>query len=125
MKRGFLQAQADPTAKSLKPGRAVSTASATSGRTVHLVDKVKSAAENSKITQSTESHLISVKDDRTIVIQEKPLILQSDKYNPTSPYFGYLPPCSKEPEMVLVDNDIANIRAAAKWPSGSQRQMYT
>lgn len=53
--------------------------------------------------------------DKTRIVQEKPLILQSDKHNPRSSYFGYFPPNSKEPELVLIDNDLNKIRNAANW----------
>ena len=74
-----------------------------------------SAVESFKINYLVENLQISVKDDKTMIVQENPLILQFDKYDPSSPYFGYFPLGSKEPEMVLVHNDLDKIKAAAKW----------
>jgi hypothetical protein len=55
-------------------------------------------------------------DDRTSLVQKDPLILLSDQIQPKSPYFGFFPPGSDSPELVLIDHSLDFIKDAAQWP---------
>jgi hypothetical protein len=54
--------------------------------------------------------------DVTALVKKDPLIMGSDyRWLPT-PYFGFFPPCSQAPEMVIIDHCVEFIRKAASWP---------
>jgi hypothetical protein len=62
--------------------------------------------------------LITARSDRSGKIQSNPLILIADQLFPSalglSPYFGYFPPNSSAPELVLIDHSLEFIKAAAR-----------
>lgn len=62
-----------------------------------------------------EKPLITVKRDQTVIWQERPLILLSDLRINKAPFFGYFPPNSPKPEMVIIDQYIQTIVRAASW----------
>ena len=72
---------------------------------------------NGVASKTGSSPIVAVYDDRTVVIQKNPLIVRSDKNNPRSPYFGYFPPGSTEPELVFVHHELNVVKAATNWPT--------
>lgn len=52
----------------------------------------------------------------TRIVQEPPLIIDSDTRNNVGPYIGVFPPASASPSTVFVENNLNKIAQAASWP---------
>lgn len=76
------------------------------------------------VRQPPQDNPISVWNDTTATVQISPLILLSDTL-PQSTYFGYFPPGSSKPEMVLIHNDLEKVKAAANWPVWKRKGSIT
>ena len=118
MKRGFFNSSA--------PGKGVTRTMVTHEP---LPPSIRLASEpisigHTSITKSTSSSrqepLIKPKDDQTIVEEISPLILHADSRIDGAPYFGYFPSNSKEPEMVIITQDLQKIEKAAAWKIWSE-----
>lgn len=55
----------------------------------------------------------------TRIVQESPLIVDSDTRNNVGPYIGVFPPSSASPSTVFVDNNLSKIAQTASWPCWS------
>lgn len=84
---------------------------------ISLASKAQTCNINTLTLNSanTDEPLIKVKDDQTVTWEESPLILLADSRIEDSPYFGYFPPNSRTPEMVIIHQDLESIEQAANW----------
>lgn len=114
MRRGFLLV---PSAerKTTRPAADRTAVVASIDKKSKVTQDASSRCKPVTKDQLSKSKPISINYDTTIVIQDNPLILLSNNI-PGSPYFGYFPPGSAEPELVLVHNGLETVKRAANWP---------
>lgn len=118
MKRGFFNSSAAGKSSS----KATSThrplpASICLASTAALLSNSAPKEEEDLQYEQTLIHVIA---DYTIVEELSPLILLADHRMDASPYFGYFPPKSEEPEMVIICQDMETLEEIAAWKIWSE-----
>lgn len=107
MKRGFFSSNPQDKRTSITHGPSRNPSSTSIALSNNADNEVKHV--------DNEEPLIKSKHEYTVIEEENPLILLADHRIDDAPYFGYFPPNSAIPEMVIIDQDLKTIEDAASW----------